>query len=84
MRRILTGAVFVLIIGAFVVVAVAASSGSGDPTYRLEFDNAFGLVNGAQFKVAGVPAGSISSIDLCFRDRAHTARTPSTRWSQCR
>ena len=76
MRRILTGAAFALIIGAFVVIAVAASSGSGDPTYRLEFDNAFGLVNGAQFKVAGVPAGSITSIDLCFKDKAAHCSNP--------
>jgi ABC-type transporter Mla subunit MlaD len=68
-RRVLTTAALALIIVAFVVIAVAASGGSGDPTYGIEFDNAFGLVNGAQFKVAGVPAGSIKSITLCYEDK---------------
>src|SRR3984885_4846713 len=69
MRRVLSTAAVGLVIVAFVVIAVGASSGSGDPTYKLEFDNAFGLVNGAPFKVAGVPAGSITSIDLCYTDK---------------
>jgi ABC-type transporter Mla subunit MlaD len=70
MRRVLTTGAFGLIVVAFVVIAVAASSGPSDPTYKLEFDNAFGLVNGAPFKVAGVPAGSISSIGLCYEDKS--------------
>ncbi|HTU87330.1 MAG TPA: MlaD family protein [Solirubrobacteraceae bacterium] len=69
MRRVLTGAVFALIAAAIVVIAISASGGSGDPTYNLEFDNAFGLVTGAPFKVAGVPAGSIKSINLCYEDK---------------
>jgi ABC-type transporter Mla subunit MlaD len=76
MRRVLTTAAFALIIGAFVVIAIAASSGPSDPTYNLEFDNAFGLVNGAQFKVAGVPAGSISSINLCYEDKTAHCSNP--------
>lgn len=72
MKRVITTLGFAVIIVAFVVIAIGASSGSSDPTYKLEFDNAFGLVNGAPFKVAGVPAGSISSIDLCSTDpKAH-------------
>src|SRR5581483_117904 len=64
MRRVIAYAALLLVIGAFVVLTGAFSSGPSDPTYKLEFDNAFGLVPDAQFKVAGVPAGKISSIDL--------------------
>jgi virulence factor Mce-like protein len=71
MRRVLaTGAVVVVIVALAVVLI--GSGGSGDPTYKIEFQNAFGLVNGAPFKVAGVPAGSIESIDLCAKEpKAH-------------
>jgi phospholipid/cholesterol/gamma-HCH transport system substrate-binding protein len=64
MRRVFAYAALLLVIGTFVVITGAFSSGPSDPTYKLEFDNAFGLVPDAQFKVAGVPAGKISSIDL--------------------
>jgi virulence factor Mce-like protein len=64
MRRVLAYAALLLVIGAFVVLTGAFSSGPSDPTYKLQFDNAFGLVQDAQFKVAGVPAGKISAIDL--------------------
>jgi virulence factor Mce-like protein len=68
MRRILLSAAVVLA-AVVVVVAIVSSSGAsasggGDPTYTIELNNAFGLINGEQFKVAGVPAGSISSISL--------------------
>src|ERR1700733_13752513 len=76
MRRVLTTGALAIVIVAFVVIAVAASSGPSDPTYKLEFDNAFGLVNGAPFKVAGVPAGSISSIDLCYKDKGAHCSNP--------
>jgi len=69
MRRILLSAGIVLVLGAFIVIAGGFMSGPSNPTYKLEFDNAFGLVNGAQFKVAGVPAGSIQSINLCYEDK---------------
>src|SRR4029078_5810777 len=32
------------------------------PTYTIELDNAFGLTNGADVKVAGVRAGSVSGL----------------------
>src|SRR5207248_4859023 len=65
MRRILVSAAVLLAVGAFLVFTLGASGGDSDPTYRIELDNAFGLVNGADFKVAGVIAGSIKSINLC-------------------
>ncbi|HWC85171.1 MAG TPA: MlaD family protein [Solirubrobacteraceae bacterium] len=68
MRRILLSLSVVLAAAAVVgiVAACGASSASsgGDPTYTIELNNAFGLVNGEQFKIAGVPAGSITSISL--------------------
>jgi virulence factor Mce-like protein len=76
MRRVLTYAVLLLVIAAFVVLTGAFSGGPSNPTYKLEFDNAFGLVTGAPFKVAGVPAGSISSIDLCFTDKTAHCSNP--------
>ena len=66
MRRILLGAVVVLVAAGLLVVSLGGSAGgaSGDPTYTVELNNAFGLVTGEQVKVAGVPAGSISAINL--------------------
>ncbi len=64
MRRVLAYAALLLVTGAFVALTGGFSSGPSDPTYKLEFDNAFGLVADAQFKVAGVPAGKITKIDL--------------------
>ncbi|MGI9185478.1 MAG: MlaD family protein [Solirubrobacteraceae bacterium] len=64
MKRILLSAVIVLAAVGFVVIAGGASNGNANGTYKIEIDNAFGLVTGAEFKVAGVPAGTIKSIDL--------------------
>jgi phospholipid/cholesterol/gamma-HCH transport system substrate-binding protein len=64
MKRILATAAVLVVAGAFLVLTLGSSSGGGAPTYKIELDNAFGLVNGADFKVAGVIAGSIKSIDL--------------------
>jgi virulence factor Mce-like protein len=75
MRRILISAAVLVAAAVFVVVATGAANGSdsgGTPTFKLELDNAFGLTNGEQMKVAGVPAGKISKIDLCYTD-AHAA-----------
>jgi virulence factor Mce-like protein len=76
MRRIIAYVALLLVIGAFVALTGAFSSGPSDPTYKLEFDNAFGLVTGAQFKVAGVPAGSISSIEVCAKDKTAHCSNP--------
>jgi virulence factor Mce-like protein len=64
MKRILLSAAILLAAGAFIFLAGGASNGNADGTYKIEVDNAFGLVTGAEFKVAGVPAGSISAINL--------------------
>jgi ABC-type transporter Mla subunit MlaD len=64
MRRILTGIAVVLGAGAFLFVALGSKSVNTGATYKIELDNAFGLVGGADFKVAGVIAGKITNIDL--------------------
>ncbi len=64
MRRLLLSVAILLAAGAFVVIAAGASSGTAQGSYKIELDNAFGLVTGADFKVAGVPAGTISAINL--------------------
>ena len=68
MRRILAASALlaaVATVAAFVAIGGASASGpSAEGSYKIEFDNAFGLVDGSQFKVSGVPAGTITSIDL--------------------
>jgi phospholipid/cholesterol/gamma-HCH transport system substrate-binding protein len=76
MRRILVSAAVLLAVGAFMVFTLGASHGSSAPTYNIELDNAFGLVSGADFKVAGVIAGSIKSINLCYTDKAAHCENP--------
>ncbi|MGI8506705.1 MAG: MlaD family protein [Solirubrobacteraceae bacterium] len=64
MKRILLSAAILLAAGAFLVLAGGASNQNANGTYKIELDNAFGLVTGADFKVAGVPAGTIKAINL--------------------
>ena len=64
MKRILVSAALLLAAAAFIVLVGGASSGSAQGTYKVQLDNAFGLVTGADFKVAGVPAGTITAINL--------------------
>src|SRR5438067_5126406 len=76
MRRILVSAAVLLAVGAFLALTLGASGGGGSPTYKIELDNAFGLVNGADFKVAGVISGSIKSIGLCSDDKSARCENP--------
>ncbi len=64
MRRILVtaAAVAVLITGVFVTTGVGDDGGGS--RFTVELDNAFGLIKGADVKVAGVRAGKISSLDV--------------------
>jgi virulence factor Mce-like protein len=64
MKRVLISAIVVAVAVGFVVIAGGASSGNASGTYKIELDNAFGIVTGADFKVAGVPAGTIKAIAL--------------------
>ena len=56
MRRVLISALMIAVVAVVVVIGVSSGNGNGDPTYKIELNNAFGLVTGADFKVAGVPA----------------------------
>src|SRR5438309_343309 len=64
MRRILGTLAVLLGVGAFLFVALGSKSVNTGATYNIQLDNAFGLTNGAAFKVAGVTAGKITKIDL--------------------
>ncbi|MGZ4272888.1 MAG: MlaD family protein [Solirubrobacteraceae bacterium] len=64
MKRVLLSGALLLAAGAFIFLSTGASKGTAQGTYKIQFQNAFGLVTGADFKVAGVPAGTIKSIDL--------------------
>ncbi len=65
MKRILLSAVILLAAGAFLVISGGAkNSANAAGTYKINLDNGFGLVTGADFKVAGVQAGKIEKIDL--------------------
>jgi virulence factor Mce-like protein len=64
MRRALVSGALLLAAAAFIFLSTGASKGTAQGTYKIEFQNAFGLVTGADFKVAGVPAGTIKAINL--------------------
>ena len=63
MRRLL---VVALVLAAAVAAVVASASGKSSdpekPDYTVELDNAFGIVNGADVKVAGVRAGHVTGM----------------------
>src|SRR5215210_1160529 len=50
--------------GASLTTGAGDDSGSDSVSYRLVFDNAFGLVDGGDFRVGGVKAGTTSGFDL--------------------
>src|SRR5437763_2230749 len=64
MKRLLISGAILVAVGVFLVLSTGASNSNASGTYKIEVDNAFGLVQGADFKVAGVKAGSIKKIEL--------------------
>ena len=64
MKRIFGSAAVIVAVGAFLALTLGSSKGSSGDTYKIELQNAFGLVNGAAFKVDGLPAGTIKTIGL--------------------
>jgi len=65
MRRIVsTLLLFALAGGAAFALTGAGGEGPSKPKYKVVLDNAFGLVEGADLKVAGVRAGTIKSLDV--------------------
>jgi ABC-type transporter Mla subunit MlaD len=68
MRRALS-ILFVLGAGfAAFVFGGASDEDSGDPTYKIQFDNAFGLVEQGDFRIGGVTAGQTSAFDIVKED----------------
>ncbi len=64
MRRLLA-ILAVLAVAVVLVAGTGASDGDdGGRTYKVKLDNAFGLIEGADVKVAGVRAGKIDTLDL--------------------
>jgi virulence factor Mce-like protein len=64
MRRLAATAVTLAAAAAAVFVLGGAGGEGGGSHYTVELDNAFGLVSGSDVKVAGVRAGSITSVKL--------------------
>ena len=52
-RRIIAGVAVVVGVGAFLALTLGSSGTGSGSTYKVELQNAFGLVNGGDFKVAG-------------------------------
>ena len=68
MRRIgLTLAALLLTAGS---ILVASATADDTHTYRVELDNAFGLVDGSEVRVAGVTAGTVTGLDVNEAKRA--------------
>jgi phospholipid/cholesterol/gamma-HCH transport system substrate-binding protein len=66
-RRVLTGFVLVAVAFGAAVLTGASGSSSGSSTgktYKIQFDNAFGLTNGGDLKIGGVRAGQTTGFDL--------------------
>jgi phospholipid/cholesterol/gamma-HCH transport system substrate-binding protein len=54
-----------LLLGAIGAAFVASSATAGNETsYKVEFDNAFGIVQGSEVRIAGVTAGTVTSLDI--------------------
>jgi virulence factor Mce-like protein len=65
MRRVLSIIVAGAALSAFVFLALGAGGHEkGSPSYWVELDNAFGLVNGADLKIAGLRAGAITDMKV--------------------
>jgi virulence factor Mce-like protein len=69
MRRLLVIALSLAAGAAFVLLAAGAGKDDDSPSYTIEVDNAFGLTEGSDVKVAGVRAGRIEKIDLDQRTK---------------
>ena len=65
MRRIVSTLLLLAVAGgAAFALTGAGGQGPEKPTYKVVLDNAFGLVTGADMKVAGVRAGKIKSLEV--------------------
>lgn len=70
MRRIVgIGVVVLLAAGAVTYALRRGGQDPNRPKYTLELDNAFGVITGADLKIAGVRAGKITSLSLDQRTK---------------
>jgi virulence factor Mce-like protein len=67
MRRVLAIVAVAALVAGGVALAVGTSGGPKNNRYWVELDNAFGLIQGGDLKIAGVRAGTITQLEL---DRA--------------
>ena len=63
MRRLLSIGFVLLACAAAAVLAGAEDEGAKGKSYKIIFDNAFGLVEGGDFRVAGVTAGKTTKFE---------------------
>ena len=70
MKRVIAIALVLTAAIAFVGLSTAATDAEkGLGEYKVELDNAFGLIEGGDFKVAGVRAGKITSLEVDKRTK---------------
>ena len=75
MRRALSALAVVALLIAAVVLTGAREADSTLKSYEIEFDSAFGLVQGGDLKVGGVKAGQTRSFELTKREPYHVIVT---------
>ena len=69
MRRVASALLLAAAAAAFLLFAGGASDGPKGKEFKVELDNAFGLIEGGDFKIAGVRAGQISELDLAWKTK---------------
>ena len=82
MRRI--GLIIALLVSVPGALLVTNAGADGSHTYRIELDNAFGLVHGSEVRVAGVTEGTVTDENIDAAKRAVVTVTLSGPVSQFR
>jgi ABC-type transporter Mla subunit MlaD len=80
LRRLISIAFVAAALIAAAALAGATGGGNGDggnPTYKIVFDNAFGLTEGGDFRVGGVKAGKTTKFEV-KKDKGSPARAVVT------
>jgi ABC-type transporter Mla subunit MlaD len=65
-------------VAAFLTVGAADKGSADGATYKIQFDNAFGLVEGGEFRIAGVKAGSTSGFNIVKTKNGYKAEVTVT------
>ena len=74
MRAILSTVLMLAVVAGAAYLLVGRDSGPEQPQYTVVLDNAFGVVKGADLKVAGVRAGTIEGAAIQAEDTFHGRR----------